>query len=188
MQHPDAEGERVFRDWLCEYAYHAGMYIDVARQVRDAFRIETAEGVQLDMIGAVVGLPRSGYSDTRYRALLQIQAIILSGDVGTVDAVLRVVRLFIGASVLSPIVLLQAPPYSFSLTVPGGLSLIDTLVLASFVRRSIYAAVLGQMIVSLDDLVYCYLVAGDTADAGTYCYLAEADTTGSAVYAHIVEI
>jgi len=62
IQHPDAPGERQFRDWICKYNEHAGEYIDVCAEVKEAFDVDTAVGEQLDMIGSWVGLPRSGFT------------------------------------------------------------------------------------------------------------------------------
>lgn len=195
VQHPDATGERQFRDWLCQFAKLLGHYNDVLTFVKNAFRLETAEGDQLDKIGSLVGLPRSGFTDTRYRVLLSIQIELLLSSkpnqpnwTGTVNNLLRICRKFIGDSVPEPVVLLQAPPYAYSLTVPGIATIAELNILVRFLCQATFAGVLGQIIFNLDGKVYCYLVEADTPDAGIYCYLVEADTPGSAVYDHVVVI
>jgi hypothetical protein len=153
VQHPDATGERQFRDWICAFSRQAGQYLDVADAVKNAFRLETAEGMQLDMIGSVVDLPRSGETDARYRTLLDIQIELLISNrpgvpnwTGTINNILRICRKFIGTGVLAPIVLLNTPPYSFVLSVPG-VSTSELDVLIRFLCQALYAAVLGQVIV-----------------------------------------
>jgi len=195
VQHPDAPGERIFRDWICAFSEQAGDYLDVIQDVKNALTLDTAVGVQLDMIGSVVGLPRSGFSDTRYRTLLTIQTKLLIGRLpgnpnwtGTVQNIVDICRTFIGPAVIPPVVLQNTPPYAFVLSVPGGLSLDDIKLLARFVCKAIFAAVLGQIIFDLDGTVYCYVITADTPFAGIYCYAVAADTPGAALYDHVVVI
>lgn len=193
VQHPDAPGERKFRDWLCQYGRQAGQYRDVARDVINGFKLETAIGAQLDLIGAMIGLPRSGYADARYRTLLEIQAELLlasNPDVpnwtGTSENILQITRQFIGVGP-DPIVLINTPPYSFVLVIPG-VTLSELDILIGFLCKAIFADVLGTIIIPFGDGVYCYEVLADTPDAGPYCYTVAADTVDAILYAHIILI
>ena len=123
----------------------------VSEDVQEAFNLDTAIGEQLDFIGAVIDLPRSGFDDTRYRTFLQIQTDILLGQTdgdwtGTINNILTMSRKFIGTGVIPPIVYTSALPYAFLLTVPGGLSVLETQILFRFICKAIYAGVLGQTI------------------------------------------
>lgn len=68
--------------------------IDVAVQAAAAFDLNTAAGVHLDRIGAILQLPRYGYSDARYRVLLQIQAQFVLSSTTTTPVILRIIELF----------------------------------------------------------------------------------------------
>jgi hypothetical protein len=199
VQHPDdglnTASQMDFHDYVCVMAQQAGEFLDTANQVKTAFKLDTAVGVQLDVIGAIVGLPRSGYPDDTYRNWLGIQIDLLVSAApgnpnwtGTHNNILRIVRRFIGDSVVDPVVLHNLPPYSYKLTVPGGLNLVETKTLTKFLCRATWAGVLGQIIYLMDNLTYCYVVQADTLTAGTYCYVTQADTPGSAVYDHVVLI
>lgn len=65
---------------------------DAAYQALTERWIDTAIGAQLDRIGFVVDLPRSGWPDETYRQLLRAQILVLrsSGRWGDFRAVLRV--------------------------------------------------------------------------------------------------
>lgn len=69
---------------------------DAAAQVAAAFDLDTAVGVPLDRIGEILQLPRFGYSDDRYRTLLQIQAQLILSSATTTPVILRIVELFSG--------------------------------------------------------------------------------------------
>jgi len=45
-------------------------------EIRDNFTIDTAKGVQLDIIGEILGLERDGRDDESYRTLLKVKAEI----------------------------------------------------------------------------------------------------------------
>lgn len=60
-------------------AYLAGVQDlhDAIYQVLIGIWIDGAEGVQLDGIGEILGLPRSGWTDTTYRVFLRAQVLVL---------------------------------------------------------------------------------------------------------------
>lgn len=152
VQMDDAPANRVFRDLLCVLADGFETYLDVANLVKVAFDLSLASGEQLDAIGSVVGLPRQGYSDARYRTFLQIQIQLLLSSTreegawtGTHENLLSIVRTFVGAGPPT-ITLVRSGPYSFQLTIPG-IVLSELQILIGFLCRAIYAGVLGQVIV-----------------------------------------
>jgi hypothetical protein len=115
---------RKFRELVCIMVEPKGTFEDVMVEVRDAFELQTAVGDQLDKLGSIVGLPRQGFADDRYRDFLNIQvALLLSYErdgadwTGTVNNVLTICRTFVGAGPV--ITLLNTPPYAFTLTIPG---------------------------------------------------------------------
>lgn len=145
---------RDFRKLICALAIQPGYFFDVCKAVIAALEIETAVGFQLDLIGAVVGLTREGFTDDRYRVFLEIQTELLlasmRGDAewtGTNENILRIVRKFIGVG--GTISLQNVPPYSFTLSVPT-LTLSEAPLLLRFIRTALYAAVTGVVTFSLE--------------------------------------
>lgn len=82
--------------------------------VLDGFDLDTAVGEQLDMIGAVVDLPRLGDDDTRYRLALRVWALAMASH-GWADEILTIVRTFIGA--IPTLTLVPLPPMGYRLDV-----------------------------------------------------------------------
>lgn len=142
-------GNRNFRDFMCIVTEPFGKFIDVAKDVAGGFNLDTAIGVQLDAIGSVIDLPRSGFTDDEfYRKLLKIQATILMGQTdgdwtGSVNQILTMVRTFITDAVASPIVYTLVPPYSFTLSIPATLTGPEFNVLFRLICKAMYAGVLG---------------------------------------------
>lgn len=150
IQMDDTTGNRKFRDLICLLVEDLGRYQDVAEEVEAAFDLATADGVQLDTIGSVVGLPRQGLTDARYRTFLEIQVdLLLAGSrdggewTGTHNNILSIVRKFIGASA-GTITLTNLPPYAFTLDIPG-IVLSEMLILVRFLCQAVYAGVLGSV-------------------------------------------
>lgn len=143
-----APGNRKFRDFICILVEGLGHYADVTGDVGRAFDLDTAVGEQLDFIGAVLGLPRQGFPDSRYRVFLSIQRdLILSATrdeanwTGTHNNILTIARTFVGGG-FPTITLTPLPPYSFQLDIPG-IVLSELLILANFICVALYAGVLG---------------------------------------------
>lgn len=149
---PPPDGSR-FRDLLCILSDDPARFFDVCLAIRSAFEVDTAVGVQLDMIGSIVGLPREGFEDDRYRVFLNIQiALLLSAQrddgswTGTTENILSIARTFIGDAEPNPIIYTGYPPYSYQLQVPG-LVASEAHLLARFLTTANYAAVNGNMII-----------------------------------------
>lgn len=200
IQMNDAQGNRKFREFLDVLSQPLQTFEDVDLEVMAAFDLDTAEGDQLDKIGSILGLPRSGFSDTRYRTFLQIQVDIYTSIwadradgttalnwTGTHNGVLRIVRKFIGPTPGEDIKLSTTPPYSFFLDLPDSilpLPLEEYYLLFGFIRQALYAAVLGLAIVPLDASVWGS-VSGAVANAGVWAS-ASGPVVGSSVWAGII--
>lgn len=155
VQMDDSVGNRRFRDMLCNLLLDTGTFGDVAQDVSEAFDVTTAQGIQLDFIGSIVGLARQGFDDIPYRRFLEIQINLLlsaardDGEwTGTVPNILTICRTFIGPGIPDPVVYTALPPYSFLLTVPG-LTVPEAVLLSRFLCKAIYGGVLGQVSVIL---------------------------------------
>lgn len=151
VQMDDTVGNRKFRELICIFAQGFGHYSDVAQDVQGGFDLATAQGVQLDAIGEVIGLTRQGFPDDRYRTFLEIQTdLVLSAAredanwTGTVNNILRICRTFVGPTAPT-ISLVNIPPYNFLLTIPG-ITLSEFDILKNFICVAIYAGVLGRII------------------------------------------
>lgn len=154
VQMDDKADNRDYRELLCALVEPLGEYIDTIDDVINTFDIDTAVGDQLDKLGAWLALPRSGFDDVQYRRNLQIQIKIITswlrlnnqfepGDwTGTINNLLEIIRIFIGP-IPGVITYFPSYPYSFIVTIPGNLSQLEIAQLFQFVRRSLYAAVLG---------------------------------------------
>lgn len=170
--------------------------LDVLVDIQNGYSIDYAVGAQLDVIGSILGLPRSGFGDDRYRTFLLIQRDLLlsaaSEDgnwTGTGENIISICRRFIGVGSGDPIIAMTTPPYGFLLTVPDIATLLEVAILASFLRKAVYLGILGQTVfVPTGDNLYCYVVAADTPSAGIYCYEVAADTVGAALYSSLVII
>lgn len=137
-------------------------FCGIMDEIYDAFEIETAVGDQLDKIGGFVGLPRSGFNDADYRRNINIQISIIRSKIqridgllgnwnGTVTNILSIARSYIGEAIPQKIILTQIPPYSFEIQIPGDLELAEVTQLFQFVKRALYAGVLGYTIFLLGE-------------------------------------
>lgn len=142
----------TFSDWMCAFGEEIGSMLDVIVDIQNGYSIDYAVGAQLDVIGSILGLPRSGFGDDRYRTFLLIQRDLLlsaaSEDgnwTGTGENIISICRRFIGAGSGDPIIAKTTPPYSFKLTVPDVATQLEMLILVSFLRKAIYLAVLGYI-------------------------------------------
>ena len=156
VQMDDATGNRVFRDMLRTWAKQPGRFFDVCNGLKAALELETACGFQLDLIGAVVGLPREGFSDVRYRVFLGIQVELLLANArddaewtGTAPNLIRIARDFVGPAA-SAINFLNDPPYEYRLDVPG-LVLSEGQLLARFLVIASWAGVRGIITIELSE-------------------------------------
>jgi len=150
VQMGDAPGNRNFRDLMCTLAIQPAIFFDVCTGLKAGLELETAVGVQLDLIGAIVGLPREGFTDVRYRVFLEIQTELLLSFarddaewIGTIPNILRIARKFITAGVGGTITYTPVHPYGFKLDLPVVLTLAEIKLLIRFLRTAVYAAVLG---------------------------------------------
>lgn len=192
VQMDDQTGNRKFRDLMCIFVDPFGEYADVANDVGLGFNLETAVGQQLDFIGAVIDLQRSGFDDDFYRTILRIQAEILRGQTdgdwtGSVNAILTMVRTFIGPAVITPIEYVLVPPYSFQLIIPAVLTPTEIKVLFRLICRAIYAAVLGFLeFVFPGDNLWDSDPGGVVAQGGIWCS-AHGPTVGTcAVWSYVI--
>lgn len=152
--HPEAGN---LRKWMCAFAETVGSDFDTLLEILGGFNVDYAVGAQLDVLGSIVGLPRSGIGDTRYRKLIKIQInLLLSAGredarwTGTVDNILTIAREFIGPTA-NAITLTNLPPKAFILSIPDVTDDVEMEILLSFVAKAIYAEVLGYVVVALGE-------------------------------------
>lgn len=152
-QMDDRPASDNFRTLMCILAQAFGDLENVAFEVRDGFNVTNAFGVQLDMIGSIVGLTRQGYADERYRTFLQIQIDLIlqaarddANWTGTHNNILSICRTFVGAG--AAITLTNYAPYDFTLTVPG-IVVAEYPTLIGFICKALYAGVYGNVFISV---------------------------------------
>ncbi len=159
IQMDDTVGNRKFRDLLRVWAKQPGRFFDICNGLKAALELETAVGFQLDLIGAIVGLAREGFTDTRYRVFLGIQIELLLANArddaewtGTSPNLIRIARTFIGPAA-GTINFLNVPPYQYRIDVPG-LVLSEGSLLARFMTTATWAGVLGIITIELNSDVW----------------------------------
>ncbi len=79
-------------------ADRAGTFIHRCQEIIDGFDLDTATGDRLDKLGGILQRPRNGASDTKYRALLDIQVRLLLSSNGSAPLLLEVIELFSGVA------------------------------------------------------------------------------------------
>ena len=189
---PKTEDHHRFRDLICIVAELFAEIRDVLGEILLAFDVSTAVGDQLDKIGAVVGLPRQGYPDARYRTLLEIQIDLLlsarrgeANWTGTGNNILSIARKFIGPTA-TPVVLQNLPPYSYLLSNPV-LTPAEVEVLKVFICRATYAGVLGLVYFEIGAGGLYGSVHGPVLGEGIYGSV-HGVVPGAAEYGHVVAI
>lgn len=145
-----AQAQHNFHDMICVMVEPLGVIREVMNLVKNAFDLSTAVGDQLDKIGSVMGLPRQGYPDARYRVFLEIQRDLLLSSrrgeanwTGTGNNLISIARTFVGPTV-NPIILQNLPPYAYQMSVPT-LTGNDGDILARFLCRASYGGVVGNL-------------------------------------------
>jgi len=144
-----AQTQHNFHDLVCVMVEPLGHIRSVLQQMVAAFDLSSAVGDQLDKLGSVMGLPRQGYTDTRYRTFLEIQRDLLlsvqregANWTGTANNILTIARTFVGPG---PSIQFQnTPPYAYTLSLPT-LPVDEVLLLATFICRATYGGVLGYV-------------------------------------------
>lgn len=66
---------------------------DLAQDVMEGFRLPTAVGVQLDVLGRLVGEPRATWTDDEYRAMIAVR-ILINRCSSHPDEILDILALF----------------------------------------------------------------------------------------------
>lgn len=149
---PDGQARRFVR----ELARAWGRIHDVALAIRDSLDREHAVGEALDRLGAIIGLPRHGFGDERYRVFLGIQTELLLSAArdeqawtGTAPNLIAIVRRFVGEA--APTVrYVSHPPYSYTITVED-MVYAEAFLLQSFLKVATWAGVLGLIQIELGD-------------------------------------
>ncbi len=167
---------RKFRDLMKALMEPLGYFEGVMADLSDPYDLANATGNKLDVIGAVLDLPRQGFADDRYRDLLEIRKLTmlsaarnLFNRTGSINNILRIVRQFIGPGA-SPIIYTPAPPFGFKLQIPDvATSELD--LLSAFLTLALDAGVLGYVEFEL---------AEDSRWGSASVAVAQAGTWGSA--------
>jgi hypothetical protein len=183
-----------FSDWMCAFGEEIGSCFDVLTDIMNAYSLEYAVGAPLDVLGSILGLPRSGFGDTRYRTFLFIQRDLVLGAAsedgnwtGTGENIITICRRFIGPASGDPIVAMTAPPYAFILTVPDVSTQLEMLILVSFLRKAIYLAVLGYIEFAAAGDPYWASASVSVTDAGIWGSASVA-VAGEALWSYVILI
>jgi hypothetical protein len=77
--------------------YHT-RWISVAQQIEGAFDLNTAVGYSLDLWGELLGVKRLGLSDTDYRRILLVQAVLILAGAATRSKAIAVFERWTGVA------------------------------------------------------------------------------------------
>lgn len=164
------------------------VFTPLVQQVEDMFsamqlamRLENAEGVQLDLLGALVGQPREAAGDSEYR--LRIAARIKTNvSTGTVEDIYSVFKILLP----SPIVLALSPRYpaGFVLNVIGAVDLDLVPLYASFFQDAKGEGIEGQLLYSLYADANTFTL-GDAGAPSTSSLTGLGDATDASVGGHL---
>lgn len=152
------DGYDNYRKMVVALAEPIGELLDVLEEISTSFFLSSAVGDQLDKLGLMIGLPRSGFADAEYRRYLRIQIEIIASQLrevggvdgnwtGTVNNILKIIELFTDDSTT---IYQGVFPYSFKVQINLVLTQIEIEQLFQFIRRAIYAGVLGYTIFLLE--------------------------------------
>lgn len=127
--------------------------LSVIDACKSAYALDLAEGAQLDVLGRVLGQPRLGLSDARYRRVLQAQAVVILSSSATESAIASIVEIFTGSPAVE---ITEHPPLGFH--VAANVTPADATLLASLINRARAAAY----------RVHLAVIDGDTLIADTH--------------------
>lgn len=91
---------------------------DAGFEVIEDTLIDTAEGIQLDNLGTIVGVERSGMSDADYRVRIGAQ-ILLNGSSGTIEDLLE---LIVALGAVSGVVLTEYQPARINVVINAAIT------------------------------------------------------------------
>lgn len=124
--------------YLCVFAEEFQELETTFQNLQTFRKLSTAEGVQLDGLGEIVGVERKGLSDTDYRTAIQTQAILNSSN-GEPESIREAVTAITDSAVVN---LTELPPATLRI-------LFDGLTIPSDLRAQIesYAAAGVQLVI-----------------------------------------
>jgi len=98
------------QDLICSYIERIQELETTAVDMsEDIISLDTAEGVQLDLLGRLVGEARDGRLDAAYRLALRVRVLINISN-GRIDELIEIVRLFEGTSTTGDIDIQELQP------------------------------------------------------------------------------
>lgn len=106
---------------------------DATQTLFSFFDIDNVSGLQLDLIGRVVGQPRNGVSDADYRLYLRAR-IATNRSTGTPEDLYRVFRALFGASIGLVVTTSNIGVKAFALRVKGVITHAQAAIGLSFLR------------------------------------------------------
>jgi len=146
-QHPKGTGTRLSDGLAAEVGNVAGDEVATITAMIASVDLDSAVGVQLDRIGALLRFARVDLDDATYRLALRVavQYVLSSGRLdgnwaGTCESVIAIARTL--APSAGTITLTNVYPYAFSLDVPGA-SASEIATIMRLICRSLWAGVYG---------------------------------------------
>jgi len=122
------------------YLDQAQSFEDVAYQLINAKSISVVAGYQLDGLGQIVSVPRSGRSDTDYRLRIRAELAVLTSQ-GSIEDLIAVARLLLGLATPPPLEIVEYDPKTvYMRLVDTVLAEADAIIAGPLFRRTVSAA------------------------------------------------
>lgn len=131
----------TFRNLVAQRAGRTEALLAIAEQIRAAFDLDTAVGVQLDRLGEILQRRRLGLSDDRYRIVLQIQVQLILASQSTTANILKIVELYTGQLATH-----YGEHYPMGFSVGGVVAAADTPLLVQLLNEARAAAYNGTLL------------------------------------------
>lgn len=137
--------------------------------------IDTAVGVQLDTLGAIVGEGRKGRGDDLYRLWIRVRVIINRSN-GKVKDILRIVRLLIGPA--PGVTYVPQYPAAFTIQISGIPGIGDTVQAVHDILTEVHAGGVRMNIEYTDDDATAFKFHSDATEGVTDLVHGFGNTTG----------
>lgn len=133
----------------------------VVNQVVDTVDLNTTTGIHLDRFGRLLGVPRGSFTDDEYRAILQIQHLVMKSD-GTYKALWDIIERLLSVFNSNSFDLAEYPPKCLYAKIHGTLGFNPQL-LFSRLRVAKQAGTNIQMVYSLHPTLDTFTFDGVTS-------------------------
>jgi hypothetical protein len=144
------KGSVQLRNLVSSYLGGAQDFEDVAYQIINARSLDIVAGYQLDGLGQIVNLPRSGLEDEEYRLRIKAELAVLTSQ-GSIEDLTVILQLLIGMPSPPDIQIDEYYPKAIYMRARDWIVDEDPVVITNLLRRAVSAATYLQFIYTPDE-------------------------------------